>query len=151
MRLLHRCATIFCALLFSACNLSAQEGATLYKKSCASCHDANIERVPSRDVLQAMSPEHVLEVMESGAMVPMSSRLSAAERRAVAEFVAGKSFGHMLQTAPPPQAMCAAATADFTEPLPGPLWNGWGANLTNSRLFWNEWRGRRDSNSRPLP
>jgi polyvinyl alcohol dehydrogenase (cytochrome) len=123
-----------CTLLFIACSLSAQDGAALYKKSCAICHDANIERVPNREALRAMSPEHVLDTMESGAMISMSSRLSAAERRAVAEFVTGKSFGNVLKTTPLPQAMCAEGPAEFTDSVAGPLWNGWGVNLTNSRF-----------------
>ena len=129
MRLLHRCVTSSCTLLFIVCSLSAQDGATVYKKSCASCHDAKLERVPNREALKAMSPEHVLKTLESGAMVAMASRLSAGERRAVAEFVAGKSFGHAPLTTPPPQAMCAEASSGFAEPLPRALWNSWEGEL----------------------
>lgn len=37
MRVLHRCVTSSCALLFCACILSAQDGAAVYKKNCALC------------------------------------------------------------------------------------------------------------------
>src|SRR5215468_7714662 len=133
MRLLHRCVTSCCALLFCARILSAQDGVALYKKNCALCHDAGVERVPTRETLKAMSPERVLAAMESGAMISMASRLSAAERRAVAEFVTGKSFGKALDMTPSPQAMCGPARAKFTDPLAGPIWNGWGVNLANAR------------------
>jgi mono/diheme cytochrome c family protein len=86
MRLPHRCVRSSCALLFCSCIVSAQDGAPLYKRNCALCHDAGVERVPNREALKAMSPERVLAAMESGAMISMASRLSAAERRAVAEF-----------------------------------------------------------------
>ena len=131
MRLLQRCVVNSCVLLFCASVLSAQDGATLYRKSCASCHDAGVERVPNRETLKAMSPERVLMAMEAGAMILMASRLSSAERRAIAEFVTGKSLGHALQMAP--QAMCAEAPGSLADPLAGPQWNGWGANLANTR------------------
>lgn len=134
MSAIQRCVASFGALFFCGSLLSAQDGATLYKKSCASCHDARLERVPNREALKAMSPEHVLKTLESGAMVAIASRLSARERRAVAEFVTGKSFGHAPQTTPPPQAMCAEGSTGFAEPLRGAQWNGWGANVANSRF-----------------
>lgn len=117
MRLLHRCV-IFCgALLFCSGVLSAQDGAALYKKNCASCHETGVERTPDRAALQAMSPERVLAAMESGAMISMARRLSAAERRAVAEFVTRKSFGKALEMTPSAQAMCGPAQEKFADPL----------------------------------
>ena len=34
---------------------------------------------------------------------------------------------------PAPRSMCAVA-GNFTDPLTGPLWNGWGVNTSNTRL-----------------
>jgi polyvinyl alcohol dehydrogenase (cytochrome) len=133
MRLLQRCVTNGCVLLFCAYHASAQDGGALYKKNCGLCHDARVERVPSRETLKAMSSERVLAVMESGAMISMASRLSAPERRAVAEFVTGKSLGKALEMTPSPQAMCGPGQEKFTDPLAGPIWNGWGVNLANAR------------------
>src|SRR5580704_9612612 len=133
MRLLQRSVTSACVLLFCACHVCAQDGVALYKKNCALCHDASAERVPSRDTLKAMSPERVLAVMESGVMITMASHLSSLERRAIAEFVTGKSLGHALQLAPLPRAMCAGAPGAFSESPTGTQWNAWGANIANTR------------------
>lgn len=100
-RLAGSCVLIFCASL-----LFAQDGATLYKVSCASCHDSGAERVPSRETLMMMSPERVLTAMESGAMMSMASLLSSAQRRAIAEFVTGKTVGEKTEGNPSPSAMC---------------------------------------------
>jgi polyvinyl alcohol dehydrogenase (cytochrome) len=67
-------------------------------------------------------------------MVSMTAGRTAVERRAVAEFVTGKSFGRPLLTRPSPQSMCAADSSDFAGPLTGPAWNGWGVNTSNTRL-----------------
>jgi len=126
-----RCAASACVFLHCGGLLVAQDGATLYKNVCAACHDSGAERVPTREALKAMSPERVLAAMESGPMIPMASRLSTVERRAIAEFVTGKSLG---QATPSPRGMCAEASGAFPDPLMGPQWNGWGVNLANTRF-----------------
>jgi polyvinyl alcohol dehydrogenase (cytochrome) len=114
--------------------VSAQDGGAIYKRSCAPCHEAGVDRAPTREALHAMSPERVLAAMESGPMISMANRQSAAARRAIAEFITGKSFSHPMDTAPAPAAMCTAPAPDFGDPSSGPLWSGWGQNLLNTRF-----------------
>lgn len=111
--------------------LSGQDGASLYQRSCAMCHDAGADRAPTREGLRAMSPERVLAAMESGPMISMANRLTTAERRAIATFVTGKSFGQPLASKPSSEAMCKGVEEDFR--FNGPSWNGWGAGLENTR------------------
>ena len=74
----------------------AQDGGALYKEHCASCHDRRVDRAPSLDVLRAMSPQRILEVLEFGSMVSMTHGRTTAERRAMAEFASGKSLERAL-------------------------------------------------------
>ncbi len=120
-------------VLGAAWPAAADDGPTLYKQLCASCHDTGSARAPTRDVLQAMTPERVLTALESGAMLSMASGRTGVERRAIAEFVTGKTFAEPLSSKPSPQAMCRAASGEFANPLTGPMWNGWGANTQNTR------------------
>jgi polyvinyl alcohol dehydrogenase (cytochrome) len=133
LRRLIQCASSLVLLFLSARLLSADDGATLYKQICASCHDAGVERAPNRQALRAMSPERVLVALETGAMISMTSARTAVERRAIAEFVAGKPFGRAFVTTPSPQSMCPARAGDSINLLAGPLWNGWGVNTSNTR------------------
>src|SRR6185503_5213378 len=110
---------------------AADDGPTLYKQLCASCHDAGTERAPNRDALRAMTPERVLTAMESGPMLSMAAGRTGVERRAIAEFVTGKSFAQALSTTPSPQSMCKAG-GEFN-PLAGPRWSAWGVNTSNTR------------------
>src|SRR5215468_9216329 len=110
-------------LLLSAGPLYAEDGPTLYQRICAACHDTGFERAPGREALRAMSPERVLAALENGVMISMTAGRTAVERRAIAEFVTGKSFGRPLVTTPSPQSMCAARPGDFSGPLAGPAWN----------------------------
>jgi polyvinyl alcohol dehydrogenase (cytochrome) len=123
-----------CLVTVAAGPVAAEDGPTLYKQLCASCHDTGAARAPTRDVLQAMTPERVLTAMESGAMLSMASGRTGVERRAIAEFVTGKTFATAFSTKPLPEAMCRAVPGEFASPLNGPQWNGWGANTHNTRF-----------------
>jgi len=129
-----RCLASSLLVLCSAQFISAQDGAAIYQRSCAPCHDHGADRAPTREALRAMPPERVLAAMESGPMISMANRQSAAARRAIAEFVTGKSFAHPMDTSPAPAAMCTAPAPEFADPSAGPLWNGWGQNLLNTRF-----------------
>jgi polyvinyl alcohol dehydrogenase (cytochrome) len=122
--------TFVCATLLSA---QTPDGATLYRVHCSSCHDAGLDRAPSRDGFREMVPERVLAAMESGPMITMAVRLAAPERRAVAEFVTGKPFSQAFSTTPKPEAMCGSSSSGFN-PRSGPRWESWGANASNTRL-----------------
>ncbi len=118
--------------------LSAQDGSALYRRDCASCHDMGADRAPTREALQTMTAERVLAAMESGPMISMASRDNGAERRAIAQFVTGKSLSARdLSTTPPQTAMCVTAAITpgaFANPLAGRNWNGWGDNTSNTRF-----------------
>jgi len=113
---------------------AAQDAASLYQQSCASCHDTGANRAPTRDTLRLMQPERVLAALEGGVMTSMANRRTPAERRALAEFVTGKSFAQPLDTTPSAKAMCAGASPAFSNPLDGAPWNGWGVTNSNTRF-----------------
>ncbi len=121
---------LFCAASF----LSAQDGEGWYKQGCASCHDGGLDRAPSREAFKQMSPAGVLAAMETGPMISMAVRFSQAQRRAIAEYLTGKSFSDPIEVAASPKAMCANAPGTFTLPVSGPTWNGWGMNTSNTRF-----------------
>jgi polyvinyl alcohol dehydrogenase (cytochrome) len=110
------------------------DGAVLYERHCASCHDAGAARAPTREQFRGMSPTRVLNAMENGVMISMATGRTAAERRAIAEFVTGTAFENALSTAPSPQAMCPGAPGEISNPSSGPQWSGWGATTSNTRF-----------------
>ena len=93
---------------------AAQDGAALYKELCSSCHDTAVDRAPSREALRSMSPQRILESLEAGPMVTMTQLRTAAERRAIAEYASGRSFGTPFSIAPAPKAMCTTGRGTFT-------------------------------------
>ena len=137
--------TLFFALVSV---VAAQDGATVYKKYCAACHDSGAERAPNREALRQMPPERILLSLESGVMVIHGSFRTGGERRALAEFLSGKRFGEAVSTRLPGSARCSEAGGNSSGAggsLPGavgifdvapgePGWNGWGVDLSNTRF-----------------
>jgi mono/diheme cytochrome c family protein len=72
----------------------APDAARIYKEKCALCHDAAQQfRAPDREALKELTPESILASLTSGTMAAQGDALSAAEKRAVAEFLSGKPMG----------------------------------------------------------
>ena len=73
--------------LASGC-ASDPDGAVVFEEHCASCHvDPLYPRAPPVDMLSGWSSDLVLMTLETGLMMGQASELTAAERRAVAEFI----------------------------------------------------------------
>jgi polyvinyl alcohol dehydrogenase (cytochrome) len=112
---------------------SPGEGEGLYQRLCSSCHDNGVGRAPNRAAFREMPAERVLAAIETGNMVTMANNRTAAERRAIAEFVTGKSLASPLVTTPPAKAMCQSQPAAF-DAASGAQWSGWGQNAFNTRF-----------------
>ncbi|HUK34828.1 MAG TPA: PQQ-binding-like beta-propeller repeat protein, partial [Vicinamibacterales bacterium] len=125
---------LFASLLLASTHALAQDGQALYRRDCASCHDMGVDRAPSRETLQTMTAERVLTAMESGPMISMASRDNGAERRAIAQFVAGKALSARdLSMTPPSSAMCTSA-GTFGRRATDANWSGWGNGTDNTRF-----------------
>ena len=136
MRVAPICSAAFLLLLpcLAAAQQSAPSGAAVYKQRCAGCHDGSLPRMPSRQALGAMSPEHIESELASFSMRRQGASLSPAERRAVAEFLTGRPAGSYRAPIAiiPKSAYCTAASSTG-DPLNGASWNGWGIDLQNTR------------------
>ena len=114
---------------------AAPDGEQVYTANCARCHDGTLPRMPSRDALRERSARQIQTAVTSGVMRQFGGPLSAAERRAVAEFLSGDPTGTLDSPLPslPAGAYCDAGVAGTVD-LGAPAWNGWGAGLENRRF-----------------
>ena len=96
--------------------------------------------MPTREALKSVTPEHIETALSSFTMRRQGAALTLAERRAVAEFLSGRPAGSYRAPLDviPRSAYCSASAsgpaAGQTDPLAGPAWNGWGADLRNTRF-----------------
>ena len=111
----------------------APDGAAVYKESCSTCHDAPTGRTPSKDALKDRTPETILTTMTSGTMQMQAMQLSTPERRAVAEYLSGKTFSAAGAGTAANAGMCATKPAAMANIASQPQWNGFGVDSSNSR------------------
>ena len=79
-------------LLAAALPLSAQTpaGAEIFNSFCASCHTAEgADKIPSAGKLRELNANAILRTLTDGAMRIQGSTISAEQRTAVAEYLAG--------------------------------------------------------------
>lgn len=103
------------------------DGAALYRQYCASCHANAGPRVPAEDALRRLSPRRIVRSLDTGTMM-MPGRLVTPEgRRAIAEFLTGKT----LRDDPPPALTRTCAAAPLSASAPS--WTGWSPEPGNTR------------------
>jgi polyvinyl alcohol dehydrogenase (cytochrome) len=111
-------------------SLFAQDGASIYKQRCASCHDAPEGRVPTIATIKQMSPEAVSMALTSGVMKSRTEGLATLDVMALIAYIAPTGGA---QSAAAIEPTCKAPAA-FQPGADSPQWNGWSTSLSNSRF-----------------
>jgi polyvinyl alcohol dehydrogenase (cytochrome) len=110
-------------------------GFGLFQQRCLSCHGkAEYERAPSPAALREMSPEHIYEVLTTGIMQPVIGKdLSDNERTLVSESISGRLMGSAASGDAARMPNRCTTQPKLADPSSSPGWNGWGADLANTR------------------
>jgi polyvinyl alcohol dehydrogenase (cytochrome) len=124
--ILRNCALL--TLLAALPSAAAVSGEAVYQKRCAGCHDSGAERTPPRDALKQLSVSRILRTLDFGVMINIAYVLNREEREAVANYLGVERE----DTPVPQQAYCADHTVNIGA-SPNPAWNGWSADLSNTR------------------
>jgi polyvinyl alcohol dehydrogenase (cytochrome) len=113
---------------------SESAGVGQYFNNCASCHESTdaSHQAPKTSVLKQMTPEHVLDVLTNGSMRSNAAALSDGDKRLIAEWVGGRKIDNDSIGAAEKMTNTCATHPPLRESS-GPAWNGWGADLRNTR------------------
>ncbi len=132
-RMIRTLTSLVLVSLTSAASAEAQavDGRGLYSTYCARCHDGADPRAPGRDSLQQRSPDAIVLALTNGAMRLQGSRVGGAERRAIAEWLTGRTMGGDVAGARLGRCTTTVALPDVSA---GPSWFGWGASGANTRF-----------------
>ena len=137
MRMLFTTAIlVFTVSTLSAAGQAGPDGERLYQQYCARCHDADMPTVFMQGTIQDLSAERVYEALVYFFMQRNAATLTKAQKRAVAEHVAGSAPGSLVPAIDqvPRAAYCEAGTGTAGDPLSGATWNGWSPGLDNTRF-----------------
>ena len=120
MRTTLRSSSLATLLLAVAVTAAADDGPTIYKQLCASCHDtgarsrADARRAPGDDAgARADGDGERARCCRWPAAAPASSAARSPSSST------GKPFSAAFSTKPSPQAMCRAVSDEFASPLSG--------------------------------
>lgn len=105
-------------------------GAAPYQEYCAACHDQPMYKAPSRFFLSMTGARNILASMNDGPMMEQASKLGEAERKAIAEYIAGQSLSDPGEEQAPPR--CDDSHGFDVTQVPVSL--GWGVDHSNSRF-----------------
>src|SRR5262249_21549788 len=119
----------FVLVLSTSAFAQSPSGSAVFTDHCATCHAGNDQRIPTVAALRQRTPDAILDALTTGAMRQQGAELSDAERRAVAEFLGGRS---VAGPAASDGARCANP-APF-DPSLGASWAGWGPDSSNARF-----------------
>lgn len=120
------------ALFLLVCTTTglSQQGAFLYNKHCALCHDSPQGHAPAYQSLRSMSEPALLRALETGTMREQAKVMTADERKTLAAYL---SSGKSASSAIPAAAFCRDSSTPINLSAPS-NWNGFGANLANTRF-----------------
>jgi len=112
------------------------QGQGLFMENCSTCHKNADEapKAPSQQTLMQMTPESVLAALTTGPMSVQAGDLTDAQKRLIALYLGGRPLGSAEAGDAKRMSNHCASNPDLGNPLAGPSWNGWGADLSNTRF-----------------
>ncbi|HEY8574491.1 PQQ-binding-like beta-propeller repeat protein [Phenylobacterium sp.] len=81
-------AAVFGAPLAMGAEEGPPDGQALFNSRCKGCHEPAVERAADRRALAAMPQAHIVQVLTNGVMAPMAAGLTAADKQAIAAYLA---------------------------------------------------------------
>ena len=81
-----------------------------------------------------MSPERIYDALTSGVMQTQAQALTDPQKRTVAEFMSGRPLGSTKQGDAASMPNQCASNPAMTDPARSAAWNGWGADMANTRF-----------------
>jgi mono/diheme cytochrome c family protein len=76
--------------VWAAAPVVGANGAKVYEQRCAQCHNGQVARAPKFEFLKVRTPESIVDSLENGVMKFIGLAMSDPDRKAVAEFIAGR-------------------------------------------------------------
>ena len=108
------------------------DGEALFEEHCTACHLGEaFPRALAIDNMRALPPAAIVGALTDGTMRQQGSALTPADRVAVAEFITGRS---VVADAGGGTGACSASAAEWPGLDGGAQWNGWSADVRNSRF-----------------
>src|SRR6185436_17866215 len=92
------------------------------------------EKAPTGEVIREMSPERIYTSLTTGSMQMQSEGLNDGQKRVIAEFMSGRTLGSAAVGDAKNMPNKCPSNPAMSDPARGPAWNGWSADMSNTRF-----------------
>ena len=112
-----------------------ESGIGVFQQHCVSCHgNQKIPQAPLPSAIREMPPEKIYEALANGVMKTQGSSLTEDQKRMLATFLSGRPPGSLQQGDAKDMPNHCASDPPIADPSAGPAWNGWGADIADTRF-----------------
>lgn len=117
-------------------SMGTESGFAVFQTKCMGCHGnpAMKDRAPDPATLRQLPPEKIYEALTTGQMKVQGSSLTDDQRKMVAVFMSGKTFGAAQQGDAKDMPNRCEANPPISDLSDSLRWNGWSPDVTNSRF-----------------
>jgi polyvinyl alcohol dehydrogenase (cytochrome) len=115
--------------------LSEGAGSTIFGNFCENCHgNPKVDSAPAPSVLKQMTPERIYLTLTQGDMAKIAQGLTDQQKRDIAEWVGGRKLGAAESGDAKKMTNVCASNPPILDLDSKPSWNGWSADLSNTRF-----------------
>ena len=115
--------------------LGTEFGISAFERECTKCHgNAAVERAPTPAAIRQMPPERIYAALTTGVMKTQAANLTDEQKRRLAEYMGGRPLGSAALGDASQMPNHCPAEATMPDPAKGPVWNGWGVDVHNTRF-----------------
>lgn len=117
-------------------SMGTESGFAVFQTKCMGCHGnpAMKDRAPDPATLRQLPPEKIYEALTSGPMKVQGSSLTDDQRRMVAVFMSGRTFGSEAQGDAKNMPNHCEANPPIGDLTDSARWNGWSPDVANTRF-----------------
>jgi len=111
-----------------------EDGLTYFQTRCMTCHSEKSTKAPTARRIRELSPEQIYAVVSKPSRPEHDAGLTDAQKRRMSEFMGGyRQIGSAEAGNPKNFPNACPANPPMKDPSTGPQWNGWGADVANTR------------------
>ena len=111
-----------------------ESGWATFQGQCFRCHgNAAVNGAPTAWAIRQMTPERIYAALNNPKHTE-GANLSDIQKQRVGEFMAGRPMGSIGAGEAKSMASQCTANPAMRDPASGPSWNGWSADLANTRF-----------------
>ncbi len=111
-----------------------EDGLTYFQTKCMSCHSERATKAPTARRIRELTPEQIYAVVSKPSRPEHDAGLTDPQKRRMSEFMGGyRQIGSVDAANPKNFPNACPANPSMKDPSQGPAWNGWGADIANTR------------------